>query len=631
MDELVLLLNAGRHAELESRARLLLERHADAGVIWQLLGVALRMQGKDALPALQRATELLPDDAAAHNNLGNALGQCGRWDDAVASYRRALALNPAFAQAYNNLGFVLRALGRLDDAVTSYRRALQIKPDYTEAHHNLGDAWLRLGRYDDAVSSYRRALALSPQFIEAHHNLGNALLELGQLDDATASYRRALALNPNFAEAHNNLGNALRSLGQLDNALASYRSALAIRPDFAEAHSNLAIALRLAGQGAQAEVSCQRALVIDQNLAATIAVLAELNADQGRFAEAEELFRRAIAIDPNTAEAWVGISRLRKMTVGDAAWAAEAQRIAGRALPPRKEVLLRYALGKYFDDRNDFEQAFANYRRANELTGRHRARYDRRQFTQAVDVIIHSFDRAWLGRARLDANSSARPVFIVGMMRSGTTLAEQILASHPSIYGGGELAFWNSAAAGAAGSGRLPGLAADYLRLLQTLSAEALRVVDKMPGNFLHLGLIHAALPRAHIIHMQRNPIDTCLSIYFQHFEAFHSYATDLESLAHYYGEYLRLMQHWRSILPAQAMLDLPYEALVDDPEAWSRKMVEFIGMPWDPKCIEFRHTSRSVITASKWQVRQPISRSSVQRWRNYERFVGALRQLEDR
>jgi tetratricopeptide (TPR) repeat protein len=629
MAELALLINAGRHEELESRARLLLQRHPEAGVIWQLLGIALRMQSKDALPALQRAAELLPDDAAAHNNLGNALGRCERWDDAVASYRRALALNPASAPAYNNLAYVLRALGRLDDAVASYQRALQIKPDYAEAHHNLGDAWQGLGRYDDAVSSYRRALALSPEFVEAHHNLGNALLELGQLDDAAASYRRALALNPNFAEAHNNLGNVLRSLGQLDNALASYRSALAIRPDFAQAHSNLAIALRLAGQAAQAEASCHQALAIDRNLATTIAVLAELNADRGRFAEAEDLFTRAIAIAPETAEAWVGISRLRKMTADDAAWAAQAQHIAG-SLPPRREALLRYALGKYFDDRKDFEQAFANYRRANELTGRYRTRYHRQQVTQSVDLIIRTFDRAWLSRARLDANTSARPVFIVGMMRSGTTLAEQILASHRSVHGAGELVFWNGAAANTADSGALPGLAADYQRLLQTLSADALRVVDKMPGNFLHLGLIHAALPRAHVIHMRRNPIDTCLSIYFQHFEAFHSYATDLENLAHYYGEYLRLMQHWRSILPAQAMLDLPYEALVDDPEAWSRKMVEFIGLPWDPQCIDFHHTSRSVITASKWQVRQAISRSSVERWRNYERFVGPLRQLAD-
>jgi hypothetical protein len=199
--------------------------------------------------------------------------------------------------------------------------------------------------------------------------------------------------------------------------------------------------------------------------------------------------------------------------------------------------------------------------------------------------------------------------------------------------------FWNTAAAGygpaapaalgeAADNGVLCAAAADYLRLLEDQSADALRVVDKMPGNFLHLGLIHAALPRAHIIHMRRNPIDTCLSIYFQHFESFHSYATDLDDLAHYYGEYLRLMNHWRSSLPAGAMLDVAYEALVQDQEACSRSMLEFIGLPWDPQCIDFHRTSRSVITASKWQVRQKISRSSVERWRNYERFVAPLKHL---
>jgi len=611
MGDLALLMNAGRYAELEQQSRQLLERHPDAGIVWQLLGIALRMQAKDPLPALQRAVTLLPDDAGVHNNLGNALGQHGRLQDAAASYRRALALKPEFAEAHNNLGYVLRGLGQLDDALASYRRALRIKPDYAEAHHNLGDALLRLGRLDDAVAAYRRALALSPDFVEAHNNLGNALLELGRLDEATASYRRMLAA----------------------------------RPDFAEAHSNLGTALRLAGQPSEAEASCRRALAIDPKLAASLAVLAELSADQGRFTAAEELFRRAIAIEPETAEAWVGISRLRKLTANDAAWVAQAQQVAARGLPPRKEVLLRYAIGKYFDDVKDFEQAFANYRHANELTRRYRAGYDRRQLTQAIDLIIRRYDRDWIRRTRIDANPSARPVFIVGMIRSGTTLAEQILASHRSVFGAGELMFWNAAAAryrpaalpapvvpGAPGApqehGMLAALAAGYLRLLEDLSADAVRVVDKMPGNFLHLGLMHAALPHAHIIHMRRNPIDTCLSIYFQHFEGFHPYATDLEDLAHYYAEYLRLMKHWRASLPAGVMLDVDYEALVQDQSACSRSMLEFIGLPWDPQCIDFHRTSRSVITASKWQVRQKISTSSVERWRNYERFVAPLKHL---
>jgi hypothetical protein len=223
------------------------------------------------------------------------------------------------------------------------------------------------------------------------------------------------------------------------------------------------------------------------------------------------------------------------------------------------------------------------------------------------------------------------------MPRSGTSLAEQILASHPAIHGAGELTFWKGAAASYqssalsrdASASTLSRLGDDYLRLLQDLSPGALRVVDKMPANVLFLGLIHAALPEARIIHMQRNPIDTCLSMYFQHFETPHPYAHDLQDLAHYYREYLRLMKHWRLTLPLGAILDVPYEGMVADHEAWSRRMLEFIGVPWHPQCLDFHLTGRTVMTASKWQVRQRISSASVARWRNYRKFVGPLLSLD--
>jgi hypothetical protein len=234
-----------------------------------------------------------------------------------------------------------------------------------------------------------------------------------------------------------------------------------------------------------------------------------------------------------------------------------------------------------------------------------------------------------------------RPVFIVGMLRSGTSLAEQILASHPAVFGAGELTFWGAASAaniaGAAAvnasaidisDAALVRLGEDYLRLLHGLSADALRVVDKLPTNFLFLGLIHAALPHARIIHMRRNPIDTCLSIYFQHFEAANTYVNDLEDLAHYYREYRRLMRHWRTVLPAGVMLEVPYEGLVLDLPVWSRRLLDFIELPWDPRCLDFHQTARTVVTASRWQVRQKISTSSVERWRHYEKYIGPLKSL---
>ena len=571
-----------------------------------------------------------PDDANVLNDMGIARQSLGQLDEAVSCYRRALQLQPDFAQAHNNLGNALRDLGQFDDAVASFRRGLALRSDYPELHSNLGNALFELGQLDDAVTSYRRALELRPDYAEAYNNMGSALRDLGRLDDAIASYRLALAIRSDYAEAYSNLGNALRDLGQMDAAAASYRQALALTPNFAEALDNLSVVLRLQGRMAEAEAGCHRALAIEPNRTTTMVLLADLHADKGQFAEAEALFRRAISIAPELPEAWAGIAHWRKMTSSDTAWLAEVQRIAGQRLRPRKEAYLRYALGKYFDDVKDFEQAFHHFRRANELAKLHAAKHDRGRLTQAVDRIISAGDHTWRGRASAHATASSRPVFVVGMPRSGTTLTEQILASHPRVFGAGELPFWGAASAIHESWSTLDKLADDYLQLLVNLSPEALRIVDKMPGNFMFLGLIHAALPNAHIIHMQRDPFDTCLSIYFQHFQSARSYTNDLEDLAHYYTEYLRIMKHWRSVLPYHSLLDVTYEDLVDDPQTWSRRMLEFIGLPWDARCLEFHRTERTVITASKWQVRQKISKASVGRWRNYEKYIGPLTTLRD-
>ena len=364
--------------------------------------------------------------------------------------------------------------------------------------------------------------------------------------------------------------------------------------------------------------------------------LAESYADTGDFAEAERYFRQAIVAERDSPEAWAGLARLRKMTRQDSDWLGAAQRILAQPLPPRKEVCLRYAMGKYFDDIGEFERAFDSFRRANELTKCTRPAHDPQPLTRAVDRIIGTEDRAWLARNRCASNDrphgSERAVFIVGMLRSGTTLAEQILASHPDVFGAGELPFWSVAAEAIRSAPdhptherRLEMRTAEYLRTLASQSSGARRVVDKMPGNFLSLGLIHAALPDARVIHMRRHPLDTCLSIYFQHFETTLTYTNDLGDLARYYGDYARIMEHWRSIFPPDSILEVPYEALVSDPERWSRRMIRHIGLPWNSRCLDFHSISRTVITASKWQVRQPMTTSAVGRWKNYRAHVGPL------
>jgi tetratricopeptide (TPR) repeat protein len=579
----------------------------------------------------------LPDDAVAQVNEANALARAGRLSEAAAGYLNALALRPDFVEAHANLSELLLEQGQPEQAAASCARALAIQPDFAAAHQTLAKARLSQGRFDEAALHARRAVAIRAEFPEPYNTLGNALMKLSHLDEALASFRRAIALKPNFAEAHMNLAGALRSIGHLDMAAAGYRRVLELNSEFAPAHAELATVLRLQRRSAESEHHARRALGLDPKSTAPLAVLAELQADAGQFAQAEQGYRRIISMDENALDSWAALARLRRMTAADGEWLAAAERLLAAPWPARRELPLRYAIAKYFDDLRDFDRAFAHYQRANVLSAQCAPPHDRAALTRAVDLIIRSQDRSWMERKQLAGDFSERPVFIVGMLRSGTTLAEQILASHPAVFGAGELTFFgaetaaafaNAAAAGGAldfSEAELRRLAAGYLALLQRLSSGAARVIDKFPTNFFLLGLIRAVLPRAHIIHMQRDPRDTCLSIYFQQFEAANTYANDLEDLAHYYREYQRLMRHWSNTLPSGALLHVPYERLAAHPEAWSRRMVDFVGLPWDARCLDFHRTERSVVTASRWQVRQVMSTSSVGRWRSYEQHLGPL------
>ena len=653
------------------QTRPLLNLQPNSGPLWKLHAGALMLQGKDSLLAMQRAGELLPMDADIHFYLGNSRHDHGDLAGAAASLRRALALKADFAEAHDSLGTALQESGQSADAAASFRRALELRPDFAEAHGNLGNALVDLGQLEEAVFHYRRMLELRPELAEAHNNLGNALLSLRRFEEAATSYRRALALRPNAPGAHANLGNALHALGRsqealthcrralelepdsaeaellkgnalfdlgfLDEAAKSFARALDLKPGYTEAHIAAGKVLRQIGRIAEAEESCREALVLAEDSSEALALLGEIQADRGRFDDAEQLFRRAIAVTPDQPEAWAGLARHRKMQP-DAAWLAAAQDLLGKPIALGQEINLRYALGKYFDDVQDFDNAFSSYRLANELKKRSALKYDGARLARRVDRIIALYDADWLPTVRAQGNESHRPVFIVGMPRSGTTLTEQILASHPHAFGCGELRFWHTARVdyesaalrGAEGRGAISAAAEEYLNVLASFSADASRVIDKMPANFMNLGLIHAAFPHARIVHMRRNPLDTGLSIYFQILSNTHTYANDLEDIAHYFTQYLRLMAHWRSTLPEGTILEVPYENLVADPEAWIRQIVQFVGLPWDPRCLRFNETERTVITASNWQVRQPISTSAAGRWRNYERYLGPLRALSE-
>lgn len=314
LDPLIALFNSSRFAELETQAYLLTERYPRSGIPWNLLGVSLRAQGKDGLPALKKAAELMPGDAMVHNSLGNALKDRGQLDAAVASYRRSLELKRDYAEAHNNLGVALMDMKKWEEAAASYRQAIKFKPDFAGAHYNLGIYLKELGQYEAAVASYRRALELGHNYPGAYNNLGIALKELGQHEAAIASYRQALTLKPDFAEAYNNLGVALMDLGQHQNALACYSKAIELEPDFADAYNNMGVALKETGQPDLAIKSCRLALEIKPDFAAALNNLGNALQDLGQFEDAKASYSQAVKFKPDYAEAYNNLGVVLKET-----------------------------------------------------------------------------------------------------------------------------------------------------------------------------------------------------------------------------------------------------------------------------------------------------------------------------
>jgi tetratricopeptide (TPR) repeat protein len=489
--------------------------------------------------------------------------------------------------------------------------------------------------YAETVVVYTELDALLPRRPEILNNLGVALFGVGRYREAEQRYREALAIDPDLPHTLCNLATLLQA--DPEESASCVRRALEIDPRFPGARTKLGLLLQSAGRDREAEVAFQEALESFPNDAVAWVGLAHGRRARGRFEEAEHLIREALQLDPNLPAAWAALQSVRRMTAADSEWCEAAEKLAGSGLALWEESELRFALGKYYDDIRNFERAFENFKRGNELLKSVARDYLRVEHAALADETIRTYSRAALAKREPGGCDSARPVFVIGMPRSGTSLLEQIIASHPAAQGAGELDFWLRAARADPGMRRrIPGgqqrkrLAGEYVDFLEHRFPTAARIVDKAPENAHFVGLIHAALPKARIISMRRHPIDVCLSCYFQRFSTALRYTMDLSDLAAYYRTHRRLMAHWREALPSGALLEVPYEELVADQEGWTRKILDFLELEWDPRCLSFHETERTVNTASAWQVRQRLYGHSVDRWRNYQKFIGPLEALAD-
>jgi tetratricopeptide (TPR) repeat protein len=495
--------------------------------------------------------------------------------------------------------------GDYQSAFDSYAKLLKVDPWHPDALNNVGSVLFKLGRYIEAEQHFRRAISIKPEYPEALSNLGNVLRRRGYMSESESSLRRAIKLRPDYLDAHCDLGLTLVFLGDLHGAKARFKKVLKTKPHYVNA---------LLGMG-------------------------EIAAMEGHWEEAQKLFDRILEVSPNHARALGAQAGLRKMTNADAHWLQAAETVAASGIEAYEEASLRFAIGKYLDDVADFERAFQNYKRANELLKPAAEPYDRQARTRLVRDLTGIYTRNALAQPAIGSSPSTTPVFVVGMPRSGTSLVDQIICSHPSAKAAGESPFWahmmsehdSAVREGSFDESLRKLMAESYLRMLSAHSENALRIVDKAPVNSDYLGVIHSVFPNARIIYMQRDPIDTCLSCYFQAFPLSANFKFDLSDLVHYYREHQRLIAHWRSALPAGAILDVPYAELVSDQEGWTRRILDFIGLEWNERCLNFEQSDRSVATASYWQVRQKIYTTSVARWRNYEKFIGPLLTLRDR
>ncbi len=550
----------------------------------------------------------------------------------------------------------LRA-GRAGDAIAPLRDAALLEPSNPIIQHDLGLACLEVGQVAEAIAALQRAVASNPRYADAYFRLGIALEKLGNVGGAIAAYDRATRLLPSLAEAWFRAGALAYTLGHREDAIACFRRAAVSGGRHSFGRLGKARALLIETRNQEAEQVLRETLVADPRNAMAYELLGDLLSDLGRFNEARACFERAIAIAPLLAGSYYELVRCRPVTSADDGLLQGMQAaLATPGLEGAQRLRVHLAIGKAAEDLGDYGLAMQHFDAADAVR-RGSGSFDSAAFSMEIDRLIARCTPEWIARACELGSSDATPVLILGMPRSGTTLVEQIVSMHPEVAGGGELHFWNqrgvewhrSDVAGnvAAGNERpfvttenrvsefvfsdfLAKAAAEYLDLLRAIAPTAARVTDKMPFNFLWAGLIHLAFPRAVIIHCRRTAIDTALSIHQTHFRPGLVFPTGGAELVAYFRDYQRLIEHWRSVLPADRFVEVDYEDLTGAPEPVIRRIIAACGLAWNDACLRPEANPRAVNTPSKWQARQPIYRTSVARWRRYEPWLGPLRALVD-
>lgn len=642
-DEVIGLVGAGDTTRAEALCRQAVERDGRDVNMQALHGAVLLKMGRlpEAEQALRRAISLAPTFAKPHADLGQLLLELGKVDEAVTILQEAVRLAPRLDGAWFNLGKALAASGRGKDADAAFERSFDLSPErkalaYASRAH-------QEGKLEEAERLYRQVLRQNPSNVDALRLLANIALQARRPDESEKLLRRALALAPDFVAAHIDLGHLLREQDRFEEAIVSLRTALSIEPDNPRTHFQLGGTLAPAALTLDAIESYRHALALNPHHAGAWLGLAHTLKTVGKVDEAIRAYHESARLRPNNGEIYWSLANLKTYQFGDEEVAAMEEKLASGTLSRLSEVNMLFALGKAYEDRKDFERAWDRYQRGN-ARRREEEWYDPVHTQIMNDSIIEVFDAGLLKSHPNGGAPDPAPIFIIGLPRSGSTLLEQILASHSQVEGTAELPYIGRvatslnlnradgvnypAAVRELDDVHLRALGQEYLRMARLHRRRGTpHFIDKMPNNFPHVGLIHLILPNALIIDARRHPLDACVGCFRQLFARGQPFTYDLVDIGEYYLQYRKLMDHWHSVLPGR-VLTMQYEDLVGDFENQVKRLLDYCRLPFEENCLRFHETERPVRSASSEQVRRPISAEAIGRWRNYEKHLGALKEI---
>jgi len=613
--------------------------HDDVTTLFNLASDAFK-EGRfaDVERACNDALARNPNDLRAMVLRAVSTARASQNDLAIARFEEVLKFQPDDFFSLGWLANLLREAGRPSKAVIYAERARRFRPTDPEAAHSLGLCYCAVKRFADAAQCFQRAIAIDPRRAETFYDLALVQEWLGRTADSAESLRRGLALKPDLG-ALLKLGQFALSAGNSDEAIQVAETAIDLEPQLVAGHLLLAKALSSANRHREASDSIANAEQLSPDSGEVHSNLASLHQANGRFDLAEAAFRRSIELQPNQGRAYYGVLSCRKVKEEDRPFVeAISKLLSQEGFDPMERAYLHYALGKALDNLGSYHEAIRAYDAANAIVQKVHPRvrnFDRKEFQYQIEARRSMFSRDSFSRRPESTFHPLNPILIVGMPRTGTTLVEQILSSHPSIGAGGERGYWSLRETTVADFAKrkinlqaLGAAATEYCEMLSNLAPGMAYVTDKNPANLLAVGLIHLALPQARIICTHRHPVDTALSIYMTPVANPPPFACDRDNIVLAHGACMRLRAHWRDVLPQDRFMEVDYEKLVTDREWVTREIVGFCGLEWSDACLHPEANARTIMTPSFWQARQAVYTTSIDRWKNYEPWLGSFRKL---